>query len=155
MRLQKVDKTLKFTQNIKNITDSDLMVERDQVYLLKCRFELPVRKIMFFFTIRNYFEIWYMWTAKSQNEAKCSCQIWAWIISQLIDTSIQKLVFFLYTQFIVYVIFHMIVTETFHVRIFCPKLQTTEPFWGRITHLKTSLQALINLNYWPLHITHH
>lgn len=48
MRLQKVDKTLKFTQNIKNITDSDLMVERDQVYLLKCSSELPVRKIMFF-----------------------------------------------------------------------------------------------------------
>lgn len=94
MRLQKVDKTLKFTQNIKNITDSDLMVERDQVYLLKCSSELPVRKIMFFFTIRNYFEIWYMWTAKSQNEAKCSCHIWAWIISQLIDTSIQKLFFF-------------------------------------------------------------
>lgn len=35
-------------QKNKNITDSDLMVESDQVYLLKCRSELPLRKIMFF-----------------------------------------------------------------------------------------------------------
>lgn len=46
-------------------------------------------------------------------------------VNRYVDSEI---VFFLYTQFIVYVIFHMIVTETFHVRIFCPKLQTTEPF---------------------------
>ena len=54
--------------------------------------------------------------------------------------------------FVVYVIFffYTIMTEKFHVRIFCLKCQKTESLWGRITHLKTSLQALINSNYWPL-----
>ena len=76
---------------------------------------------------------WFMWNLSLNHFSVC----------RYIDSAI-------ISSFTSFFFFYTIMTEKFHVRIFCLQCQKTESLWGRITHLKTSLQALINSNYWPL-----